>query len=143
MVGTHLRARTRAPTAGTPVMADASTQTELVTKGMSVQAAVFSEYPDPSPGALVSACTRCRQVEDLIHQVAELQDTVNRLRSIREAELEIDIWLQNYASVETTNEKEAPWTLVTHKSRTPLQPPASSITTKNKCEALITIDIQE
>jgi len=72
MVGTHLRARTRAPTAGTPVMSDASTQTELVTKETSVQAAGCSECPDPSSGALVSACTRRRQVEDLKRQMGEL-----------------------------------------------------------------------
>jgi len=45
--------------------------------------------------------------------------------------------------VETTSEKEAHWTLVTHKSRTPLQPSPSSTATKNKYKALTTIDIQE
>jgi len=45
--------------------------------------------------------------------------------------------------VETTNETEAPWTLVTHKSRTPLQRPPSSIATNNKYEALTTVDTQE
>jgi len=83
MVGTRLRARTRAPTAGAPVMSDASTQTELVIKETSVQAAACSECPYTSSGALVSASTRCRQVEDLIHQVTELQETVKRLGSIR------------------------------------------------------------
>ena len=38
---------------------------------------------------------------------------------------------------------EAPWTLVTRKSKTPLQPPPSSTTTKNKHEALTTVDTQE
>jgi len=90
MVGTRLRARTRAPTVGAPVMSDASTQMDLVTKETSVQAAASSECPEPSSGALLSACTRCWQVEDLISQVAELQETVNRLRSIRGAELETD-----------------------------------------------------
>jgi len=143
MVGTHLRARTRALTEDAPMTSDATTQPELVTKETSVQAAACSECPNPSPGTLVSACTRCRQVEDMTCQMAELQETVNSLRSIRGAELELDTWLQNHAPVETTNEKEAPWTLVTHQSRTLLQPPPSSITTKNKYEALITIDTQE
>jgi len=143
MVGTHLRARSRAPTVGTTVMSDASNQTDLVTKETSVQAAACSKCPDPSPGALVSACTRCRQVEDLIHQVAELQEIVNMLPIIRGSELEIDTWLQNHVTVETTNENEAPWTVVTRKSRTPLQPPASNITTKNKYKALKTVDTQE
>ena len=92
---------------GAPVMSDDSTQMELVTKETSVQAAGCSKCPDPSSGALVSACTRCRQVEDLMRQVAELQETVKRLRSIRGAELETDMWLQNHVPVETTNENEA------------------------------------
>jgi len=40
-------------------------------------------------------------------------------------------------------ENEAPWTLVTHKSRTLLQPLPSSITTKTKYEALTTVNTQE
>jgi len=75
MVGTGLRGRTRAHRVSSLVMSDASTQMEQVTKETSVQAAACSERPDPSPGALVSACTRCRQVEDLISQVVELQET--------------------------------------------------------------------
>jgi len=112
-------------------MSDAFTQTELVTKETSVQAAACSKCSDFSPGALLSVCTGCRQVEDLIHQVA------------RGAELERDTWVQNHAPVEATNENEAHWTLVICKSRTPLQPPPSSITTKNKYESLTTIDIEE
>jgi len=54
MVGTCLRA----PTVDAPVISDASTQAELVTKETSVQSAACSECPDTSPGALVSACTR-------------------------------------------------------------------------------------
>jgi len=46
-------------------------------------------------------------------------------------------------TVVATMENEAPWTMVTHKSRTPLQPPPSSITTKNKYEALTATDAQE
>jgi len=58
----------------------------------------------------------------------------------------MDTWLQIHAPVETTTEKEAPWTLVTRESRTPLQPPHSSIPTTNKYEALTTlttVDTQE
>ena len=124
---------------GAPVMSDALTLMDLVTKATSVQAAACSECPDPAPGALLSACTRCRQVEDLVHQVAELQEIVNRLCSIGGAELEIDICLQNHSSVEITSEKEAPWTLVTGKSRILLQPPPSSTTTNNKYEALTVV----
>jgi len=119
---------------------------ELVKKERSVQAAVCSECPDPSFGALVSACTRCRHIEDLIHQVAELQEPVNRLLSIRGAELEIDTWLQIHVPVVASTESEAPWTLMTRRSRTPVQPPPSSRTTTNKYEALTiltTIDTQK
>jgi len=41
---------------------------------------------------------------------------------MRGAELEIQKWLQNDAPVVATTENETPWTLVTHKTRTPLQP---------------------
>jgi len=75
--------------------------------------------------------------------VGELQEIIKRLHSIRGAELEIDPWLQNDVPVETNNENEAPWTWMTCKSRTPLQPPPSSITTKNKSEALTTIDTKD
>jgi len=75
--------------------------------------------------------------------VAELQETIKRLRRIRGAKLEIDKWLQNQAAVEGTTDNEAPWTLVTHKSRTPLQPPLSSITTENRHQALTAINTQE
>jgi len=61
----------RVPTVEAPVMSNVSTQMELLTKDTSVQTVGY-ECPDPSSGALVSACTRCGQVEDLIHQVAEL-----------------------------------------------------------------------
>ncbi|PKU31482.1 rna-directed dna polymerase from mobile element jockey-like [Limosa lapponica baueri] len=93
MVGTHLRAKTSAPTQKAPQMFDASTQMELV---------------------------------------AKLQETVKRLCSIRGAETEIDKWFRNHIPVVDTTENEAPWTLVTHKSRTMLQPPPSSITTKTR-----------
>ena len=42
-----------------------------------------------------------------------------------------------------TPENEAPWTLVTHKSRTLLQSPLSSITTKNRYEDLTAVDTHE
>jgi len=132
MVGTRLRAKTRAPTVGAPVMSDASTQMELVTKETSVQSEGCSKCPDPSSGALVNACPRCGQVGDVICQVAELQETVKRLCSIRGAELEIGKWLQNHAIVVATTENEASSTPVTRKSRTPLQPPPCRITIKNK-----------
>jgi len=75
--------------------------------------------------------------------MAELQETGKRLRGIRGAKMEIDKWFQNCGPVADTSEKEAPRTLVTHKGRTPLQPPPSSITTKTQYEALTAINTHE
>lgn len=58
-----------------------------------------TECPDPSPGAKVSACTKCGQVDDLLHQVTMVQETVKRLCSISRTEIEIKSWFQNHASV--------------------------------------------
>ena len=54
IVSTRLKSGTRGPTVGAPVMSDASTQTDPVTKETSVQAAAFIECRDPSPGTLVT-----------------------------------------------------------------------------------------
>jgi len=57
-------------------MSDTSAQAEQVRKESSIQALGCSKCPDPSRGAKGSPCTRCTQVEDLIHQVAKLQEIV-------------------------------------------------------------------
>ena len=90
MVGTHLRVKTSVSTEKAPEMSDASSQMELVRKETSVQTVGCNECPDPSPGEKVSTCKRCAQVDDLLCQVAELQETVKRLCSIRGAETETD-----------------------------------------------------
>jgi len=66
-------------------------------------------------------------VEDLTHQVAELQKTVKSLHTIKGADKEIDQWFQNHDPVVGTTEKEAPWILVIHKKRTLLRPPPSTL----------------
>lgn len=55
-------------------------------------------------------------MDDLL-QVAELQETAKRLHSIRGAEKETDILINNHISTADNTEKEAPWSLVTHKNR--------------------------
>ncbi len=58
---------------------------------------------DPTPGAGAGgspACRRCAQVEELLQQVAELQEAVRRLWDIREAERELDTWFQAQAAPE-------------------------------------------
>ena len=143
MVDTRFRVKTSVSTEKAPEVSNASTQTELVRKEISVQTVGCNECPDPSPGETVSACKRCAQVDDLLCQVAKLQETVKRLCSIRGAETEIDKWFQNHAPVADNTENEAPWTLVTHKSRILLQSPPCSITTKTRYEALTAVDTHE
>lgn len=51
---------------------------------------------DLAPGAEESgkvASIRCAKVEDLLQQMTELQETVKRLYTIREAEMEKDSWI--------------------------------------------------
>lgn len=38
-------------------------------------------------GKKVSTCTRCAQVDDLLHQVSEVQETIKKLCNIKGAEL--------------------------------------------------------
>ncbi|GAB0175625.1 hypothetical protein GRJ2_000027700 [Grus japonensis] len=143
MVGTRLRAKTSVSAEKAPEMSEALTQTELVRKETPVQIVDCNKCPDPSPGEKGSTCKRCAQVGDVLHQVAELQETVKRLCSIRGSKMEIDKWFQNHAPVVDTTENEAPWTLVIHKSRTLLQSPPSSITTKTRYETLTAVDTHE
>lgn len=46
------------------------------------------------------ACKRCAQVEDLLQQVAELQEEVRRPCDIREAEMELNSWFQAQLAVD-------------------------------------------
>ncbi|KAK4827437.1 hypothetical protein QYF61_017994 [Mycteria americana] len=96
-----LRAKAAAPAGGsapsTPAVADASTQTELLKGEAAVQTSGCRKCLHLSPGAGTGgrpACKRCAQVEDLLQQVAVLQEAVGRLRNIREAEKELDNWFQ-------------------------------------------------
>jgi len=46
-----------------------------------------------------NGCVRCEQVNDLFSLVAELKEEVERLRSIRECEREIDWWSRTLPSL--------------------------------------------
>ena len=84
-------------------MADASTQTELLKGEAAVQTSDCRQCLDLSPGAGTGsrpACKRCAQVEDLLQQVAELQEVVRRLCNIREAEKLLDSWFQAQSAVD-------------------------------------------
>lgn len=63
---------------------------ELLRNETSVQAVGFKKWPDPSPGEKVSPCKRCAHIDDLLCQMAELQELVNRLCKIKGAEMERD-----------------------------------------------------
>lgn len=97
--------------------------------------------PPPTSWAVSTTCTSW--VGDLLCQVSESQETAKRLRSIRGAKLEIDVSFQKHVPVTDITENEAPWTLGTHKSRTPPQSLPSSMTTKNRQEALTAADTHE
>ena len=86
MVGTDLRAKAAAPAGGsappTPVVANASTQKDLLKGQAAVQTSDCRKCLDPSPEAGTGsrpACNRCAQVEDLLQQVTELEEAVRRL----------------------------------------------------------------
>jgi len=55
-----------------------------------------------------NGCVRCKQVNDLLSLVAELKEEVQRLRSIRECEREIDWWSRILPSLRQRQQDEAP-----------------------------------
>lgn len=62
----HLRAKLSVLIEAAPEKSDAATQTELVTKEMSVQLVASNGCPDSSPGEKAGACTKCAQVDDVL-----------------------------------------------------------------------------
>lgn len=86
------------------------------------------------------ACNRCpntpgekavsaqrTQVGNLLQDMAKLQETVNRLCSVRGAETEMDMWPQNHTPTMDTTGCETPWTLMTQNAglQFNLHPPTS------------------
>ncbi|GAB0208322.1 hypothetical protein GRJ2_003297900 [Grus japonensis] len=81
---------------------DVATQTELTQKHAATQLSGCRECQSLSlgmDGSSENSCVRCDQVDDLLSLVAELREEVERLRSIREAEKEIDWWSQALPSL--------------------------------------------
>ncbi|KFP08496.1 hypothetical protein N300_08288, partial [Calypte anna] len=69
--------------------------TELPSRHAAVQVSGCSEclcLALVSKGTSDTACVRCEQVDDLLRQVVKLTEEVERLRTIRECEREIDWW---------------------------------------------------
>ncbi|GAB0185452.1 hypothetical protein GRJ2_001010500 [Grus japonensis] len=74
-----------------------ATQTELPQKHAATQLSGCQECLNlalAGEGSSETGCLRCDQVDDLLSLVAELHEEVERLRSIREAERDIDWWSQ-------------------------------------------------
>ncbi|GAB0208697.1 hypothetical protein GRJ2_003335400 [Grus japonensis] len=79
-----------------------ATQTELPQKHAATQLSGCRECLSlalAGDGSSEIGCLRCDQVDDLLSLVAELREEVERLRSIREAEREIDWWSQALPSL--------------------------------------------
>jgi len=63
--------------------------------------------PLVSEGSRQNTCVRCDQVHDLLSLVQELKEEVERLRSIRECEREIDWWSHALPSPKQTQRMDA------------------------------------
>lgn len=87
-----------------------------------------------SPGSYLtdkaSTYTRCSQVNDLLRQVVELQEAVERVCRIRCSERELNTLFNNRVPAGDITEKEEPWSWAIHRSRAMLQPLPSSFTSK-------------
>ncbi|PKU48703.1 rna-directed dna polymerase from mobile element jockey-like [Limosa lapponica baueri] len=78
-----------------PVKKNVGTQTELPRKDAAVQGPGCTECLSLAvapQGPRDTHCVRCEQINGLLRQVVELREEVERLRSIRECESEIDWW---------------------------------------------------
>ncbi|XP_074991813.1 uncharacterized protein LOC142074828 isoform X2 [Calonectris borealis] len=167
MVTTRQKAvSSAAPELLAPSRTNAATQTELLFRHAPTQVSgcgmcegIFLEVESDCK----QDCGRCDQIDELLCLVAELQEEVSRLRSIRESEKEIDQWSRTLPSMmhrsqlsvatmeagpgsalcqeegSVTRDKEG-WKKVTAQSgkRNPSLP--SKITLQNRYEALGTVD---
>ena len=87
---------------------DVATQTELPRKHAAVQVSGCRGCQCLSlatGGSSENSCVRCDRVDDLLSMVAELREEVERLRSIRESEKEIDWWNQALSSLRQKQEQ--------------------------------------
>ncbi|KAK4828521.1 hypothetical protein QYF61_026943 [Mycteria americana] len=72
-------------------------------------------------GHRADSCVRCDQADDLLCMVAELREEVERLRSIREAEKEIDWWCHALPRPRQEQEQQQP-PVRTHDQGDPVPP---------------------
>lgn len=86
-----------------------SDQVEPSKKDVSVQTHPCPECLSLSmaSGSVVEeTCLRCEQLNNLLSLVAELREEVERLRSIRESEREIDWWSSALPSLRKASDRE-------------------------------------
>ena len=72
-----------------------ATQTEGLPRNVAVQVSGCRECQSlllPREDGKDATCVRCEQVDELLSLVVELREEVERLRTIRECEREIDWW---------------------------------------------------
>ena len=104
------------------------TQTEVPKQGASAQVSGCSECQSLAFAVLGegdSTCVRCEQLNDLLSLVVDLKEEVERLRSIKECEREIDWWSQTLLAPRSWQPAEAP-----HGESHPL-PPCKQVTEGN------------
>ncbi|KAK4813363.1 hypothetical protein QYF61_003562 [Mycteria americana] len=90
---------------------DLATQTELPQKHAATQVSGCRECLGLllfMHGSRGNSCVRCNQVDDLLCMVAELWEELERLRSIREAEKEIDWWCHALSPLRQEQEQQQP-----------------------------------
>ena len=108
MVSTRQKTVASASRAASPAtVTSVATQTEGSGKHAAVQVLGCRVCPSllsVSDSSGEYACGRCAQVEELLSQVAELREEVNRLRIIRESEMEIDWWRCTLPSLRQAHE---------------------------------------
>ena len=86
-------------------------QTDLLHEQAAVQVSDCRECLSLSlvpEGSRQNSCVRCDQVDDLLSLVAEIKEKVERLRSIRECEREIDWWSHALPSPRQTQRMDTP-----------------------------------
>ncbi|KFP04718.1 hypothetical protein N300_13098, partial [Calypte anna] len=108
-------------------------------------------------------CVRCEQVNDLLSMVAELKEEVERLRSIRDSEREIDWWSHtlstalemqqdtvkpcpSYQAADADQVDRGEWKQIPHrkgKRILPQPPPSPQVPIENRYEALDPEDQEE
>lgn len=92
-----------------------ATQTECPPKSMAIQVSSCSKFLSVLllvKGSMDSICVRCEQVDNLLSMVVKLKEEVERLRSIRECEQEIDLWGNSLLNLQKRHKGDTPQTVV-------------------------------